>query len=100
MTTGKPIDTASGRANITTTQAGSTRHRIYGWGDHADVINPGDLMVETVITGDGFRTTATVHYRGRDVHRLAAAATEAAALYDENADWLGAPATRIAGGAA
>ena len=81
----------AGRAAVTLATQGLTRISCYGWGDHPDVVNPGDMLL-IARPADGVQIAVLV--RGRDMALLADAAVTCAALYEENADWLSAPVTR------
>jgi hypothetical protein len=84
----------SGRAGVTLAVASmETRFKTYGWGEHPDVINPGDMLII-------FRPQPSVQVamtiRGKDMAGFARAAQQCADLYAENADWLSAPINRLA----
>ena len=71
---------------------------IYGYGHHDKAINPGDLVIiSTDFQKTGFKTQkieASIKLRGRDIHLFAAAAIQAMELYEQNKDWLEAPASK------
>jgi len=73
---------------------------LFGYGQHEKAISPGDLVIVTTqYLSDGFKNQeiqASLKLRGRDMHLFAAAAAQALALWEENSEWLQAPASRPA----
>ena len=94
--TGTPAAAPSGRAGVQMAASGVTRHRVYGYGDHEDVVNPGDLLIHTII-GDGTTPVAqlAIMIRGKDIRGFVVAAQNALAQYEANRDWLSQPVTRF-----
>lgn len=87
----KPTAAVSGRVGVNVQAAGETRTRVYGYGDHPDVPNPGHLLLVAETHG----VQVAIMLRGREIAALAAAASAAAALYAANAEWLTAPVSRL-----
>ena len=90
----QPIAAPSGRITVTLVESGVTRHRVYVWGEHDDVVNPGDMLIVSTLGDTHARVEVRTYLRGSEMAAFADAALACAALYDENADWLSAPVTQ------
>lgn len=92
--------TAQGFFEVITSSRMEGNMAIYGYGHHDKAINPGDLVIiSTDWLKEGFKTQkieASVKLRGRDMHLFAAAAIQAMELWEQNKDWLQAPASKPA----
>lgn len=90
-----PAAAPRGRHSITVQTSlahGRTRHRLWMWGDDPRVINPGDLLIETVVGDQSALVTSVVYFSGAEVAQLAEVALACAAERDR-ARWLHEPAT-------
>lgn len=90
---GRPAAAVGARVGLNVTARGETRVRVYGYGEHPEVPNPGHLLLIARTEG----AEIALMLRGRDMSALARAVNEAAALYADNAEWLSAPVTRLVG---
>jgi len=88
----------SGTVTVTTSAVTNGRLTCYGYGQDDRVINPGDLL----ILGSNFHqenmkqieTEIAIRLRGRDLSYFFDHIVDALRLWQENKDWLQAPASQ------
>jgi hypothetical protein len=89
----------SARVTVTSQSKSVARLRLYGYGEDPRVANEGDLLIvsETALedAGVGSTTEFEITVRGKDMKHLAAKVNAALELYNENADYLSQPASRV-----
>ena len=89
----------SGRIDVTSRNRMEGRLTCYGFGEHQDAINPGDLL----IVGKQWlqenlklvETEFVLSLRGRDMSYFVEHAQHAQELWVDNKNWLSAPMTRL-----
>jgi hypothetical protein len=88
----------SGFFEVTSSARMEGKLELFGYGQHDKAISPGDLVIVTTqYMKDGFKNQeiqASLKLRGRDMHLFVAAAAQALALWEENSEWLQAPASK------
>jgi hypothetical protein len=90
----------SGTVTVTSSAVTNGRLTCYGYGQDDRVINPGDLL----ILGSNFHqenmkqieTEIAIRLRGRDLSYFFDHIVDALRLWQDNKDWLQAPASRPA----
>ena len=89
----------SARVTVTSQSKSVARLRLYGYGEDPRVANEGDLLIvsETALgdAGVGSTTEFEITVRGKDMKHLATKVNAAVKLYDENADYLSQPVSRV-----
>ena len=97
MTTA-PRMNPSGTVTVTSSAVTNGRLTCYGYGQDDRVINPGDLLiVGSNFMRDGFKEVETqiaIRLRGRDINYFFDHVVDALRLWQENKDWLQAPASQ------
>lgn len=85
----------SGFTDVVSTARMEGKLELFGYGQHEDLPNPGDLLiVSTNWAKDGrtkIETQFKLHVRGRDMHLFVEAAQEALLMWQDNKHWLQAP---------
>lgn len=85
----------NGFVSVTSTAQMQGRLEIFGFGQHDDIINPGDLIIVATDylkeNGNRQEVKFSLKLRGRDMHLFETAAHTAQLLWDENKNWLNAP---------
>jgi len=88
----------SGTVTVTSSAVTNGRLTCYGYGQDDRVINPGDLLiVGSNFMRDGFKEVETqiaIRLRGRDINYFFDHVVDALRLWQENKDWLQAPASQ------
>lgn len=88
----------SGMVEVTSNARLEGKLQVFGYGQHEDIPNPGDLMIVTTNwVKDGFtkqQIEFKLRIRGRDMALFAAAANEALIMWNDNKHWLQAPASQ------
>lgn len=89
----------SGMVNVTSHAMIEGKLDCFGYGQRADIPNPGDLMI---VTTNYIRENAklqeiefTLRIRGRDMQLFVTAANEALTLWKDNQHWLSASSSRL-----
>ena len=69
--------------------------RLFGYGEHSDVVNPGNLLIICTDYVEENRHRQKVEFKlqvkGEDIHLFTEAAKVAEFLWDDNKHWLKAP---------
>lgn len=79
----------SGQIKVKSEALIKSRVRLFEFGEHEDIVNPGDLMLSM----ENGAITMEMIIRGRDMFALLAKVETAYKLYEQNRDWLSAPVT-------
>ena len=96
--TSAPRMNPSGTVTVTSSAVTNGRLTCYGYGQDDRVINPGDmLIVGSNFMREGSKVTETeicIRLRGRDINYFFDHVVDALRLWQENKDWLQAPASQ------
>ena len=88
----------SGTVTVTSSAVTNGHLTCYGYGQDDRVINPGDmLIVGSNFMREGSKVTETeicIRLRGRDINYFFDHVVDALRLWQENKDWLQAPASQ------
>jgi len=88
----------SGTVTVTTSAVTNGRLTCYGYGQDDRVINPGDMLIlGSNFMRDGSKVIETeiaIRLRGRDINYFFDHVVDALRLWQENKDWLQAPASQ------
>jgi hypothetical protein len=89
----------TGMVNVTSHATMDGKLECFGYGQRADIPNPGDLMI---VTTNYIRENAkiqeiefTLRIRGRDMQLFVTAAQDALILWKDNQHWLSASSSRL-----
>jgi hypothetical protein len=84
----------SGMVNVVSTAQMQGKLEVFGFGQDARAINPGDLLIVTTdYIGENLhkqKVEFTLRLRGRDMHLFVEAAKNAEILWIDNEHWLNA----------
>lgn len=88
----------SGFTDVVSTARMEGKIKLFGYGMHEDLPNPGDLLIiSTNYAVEGrtkIETQFKLHIRGRDMHLFVEAAQEALLMWQDNKHWLQASASQ------
>ena len=86
----------SARVGVAVNSKNTTRLRVFHYGEHVLIANPGDLLIVSMLGEAGASIEFSMLIPGREMGLFARDVNRASMVYEANRDWLSAPATRLA----
>jgi hypothetical protein len=91
-----PRSHPTGMVNVVSTAQMQGKLEVYGFGQDARCISPGDMVIVSIdYVGENMhrqKVEFALRLRGRDMHIFAESAHNALMLWNDNKHWLDAPA--------